>query len=349
MTDLILSEQLPTDDGRSIGIITLNNPKALNAQSLDMVKAMMRIFSDWRDDESVVAIVLRGAGERALCAGGDIKTLSQATGLSDVQEFFEHEYGLMQTLYEYPKPILAWGHGVVMGGGLGLLSACSHKAVTSETMMAMPEVSIGLFPDAGGSWFLNRMMGKVGLFLGLTGARFSGVDALYLGLADVYVAPDSYGDVIKAFTSADWQGDHHGLLNQILAKFYQTPDHDSQILKDFHAISALMNAGSLADVDRALRGYQGDSEFIKSAIENYTKGSDTTKALTWRIYHEVKPYSIAEMFDMERKVAVNCAMRGDFKEGVRALLIDKDKNPKWRYTLADMPVGYIDGFFGDCV
>ncbi|WP_435931313.1 enoyl-CoA hydratase/isomerase family protein [Moraxella bovoculi] len=349
MTDLILSEQLPTDDGRSIGIITLNNPKALNAQSLDMVKAMMRIFSDWRDDESVVAIVLRGAGERALCAGGDIKTLSQATGLSDVQEFFEHEYELMQTLYEYTKPILAWGHGVVMGGGLGLLSACSHKAVTSETMMAMPEVSIGLFPDAGGSWFLNRMMGKVGLFLGLTGARFSGVDALYLGLADVYVAPDSYGDVIKALTSADWQGDHHGLLNQILAKFYQTPDHDSQILKDFHAISALMNAGSLADVDRALRGYQGDSEFIKSAIENYTKGSDTTKALTWRIYHEVKPYSIAEMFDMERKVAVNCAMRGDFKEGVRALLIDKDKNPKWRYTLADMPVGYIDGFFGDCV
>ncbi|AKG07277.1 hypothetical protein AAX05_08175 [Moraxella bovoculi] len=349
MTDLILSEQLPTDDGRSIGIITLNNPKALNAQSLDMVKAMMRIFSDWRDDESVVAIVLRGAGERALCAGGDIKTLSQATGLSDVQEFFEHEYGLMQMLYEYPKSILAWGHGVVMGGGLGLLSACSHKAVTSETMMAMPEVSIGLFPDAGGSWFLNRMMGKVGLFLGLTGARFSGVDALYLGLADVYVAPDSYGDVIKALTSADWQGDHHGLLNQILAKFYQTPDHDSQILKDFHAISALMNAGSLADVDRALRGYQGDSEFIKSAIENYTKGSDTTKALTWRIYHEVKPYSIAEMFDMERKVAVNCVMRGDFKEGVRALLIDKDKNPKWRYTLADMPVGYIDGFFGDCV
>lgn len=349
MTDLILSEQLPTDDGRSIGIITLNNPKALNAQSLDMVKAMMRIFSDWRDDESVVAIVLRGAGERALCAGGDIKTLSQATGLSDVQEFFEHEYALMQMLYEYPRPILAWGHGVVMGGGLGLLSACSHKAVTSETMMAMPEVSIGLFPDAGGSWFLNRMMGKVGLFLGLTGARFSGVDALYLGLADVYVVPDSYGDVIKALTSADWQGDRHGLLNQILAKFYQTPDHDSQILKDFHAINALMNAGSLADVDRALRGYQGDSEFIKSAIENYTKGSDTTKALTWRIYHEVKPYSIAEMFDMERKVAVNCAMRGDFKEGVRALLIDKDKNPKWRYTLADMPVGYIDGFFGEFV
>ena len=346
MTDLILSEQLPTDDGRSIGIITLNNPKALNAQSLDMVKAMMRIFTDWRDDGTVVAIVLRGAGERALCAGGDIKTLSQATGPSDVQEFFEHEYGLMQMLYEYPKPILAWGHGVVMGGGLGLLSACSHKAVTSETMMAMPEVSIGLFPDAGGSWFLNRMMGKVGLFLGLTGARFSGVDALHLGLADAYVAPDSYDDVIKALTSANWQGDHHGLLNQILAKFHQMPNHDSQILKDFHDINALMNAGSLADVDRALRDYQGNSEFIKSAIENYIKGSDTTKALTWHIYHEVKPCSIAEMFDMERKVAVNCVMRGDFKEGVRALLIDKDKNPQWRYTRADMPVGYIDEFLG---
>lgn len=346
MTDLILSEQLPTDDGRSIGIITLNNPKALNAQSLDMVKAMMRIFGDWRDDGTVVAIVLRGAGERALCAGGDIKTLSQATGPSDVQEFFEHEYGLMQMLYEYPKPILAWGHGVVMGGGLGLLSACSHKVVTSETMMAMPEVSIGLFPDAGGSWFLNRMMGKIGLFLGLTGVRFSGVDALYLGLADAYVAQYGFDDIIDALASADWQGDHHGLLNQILAKFHQIPDHDSQILEDFHAINALMNAGSLIDVDCALRSYQGDSAFIKSAIDNYLKGSDTTKALAWRIYHQVKPYSVAEMFDMERKVAVNCVMRGDFKEGVRALLIDKDKNPKWRHTLIDMPGGYIDEFFG---
>lgn len=343
--DLILSQQLPTDNGKAIGIITLNNPKMLNAQNLEMVQAMTEIFNAWRSDENLAVIVLRGAGERALCAGGDIKALSQTKDMAEVQMFFECEYGLMQMLYEYPKPILAWGHGVVMGGGLGLLSACSHKAVTDATMMAMPEVSIGLFPDAGGSWFLNRMMGKIGLFLGLTGARFSGVDALYLGLADVYVAQDGFDDIIDALASADWQGDHHGLLNQILAKFHQIPDHDSQILEDFHAINALMNAGSLIDVDCALRSYQGDSAFIKSAIDNYLKGSDTTKALAWRIYHQVKPYSTAKMFDMERKVAVNCVMRGDFKEGVRALLIDKDKHPKWRYGLNDMPKEYADGFF----
>lgn len=347
MTDLINTRTISTQDGHAIGVITLNNPKALNALNLDMVRAMREGLLTWRDEEKVVAVVIHGAGGRAFCAGGDIKSLTQATGVDDVRAFFEQEYGLMAEMYDYPKPLLAWGHGVVMGGGLGLLSACSHKVVTNETLMAMPEVSIGLFPDAGGSWFLNRMMGKVGLFLGLTGGRFDGVDALYLGLGDAFLAHDDFEKVLDACVRADWQGsDHHGKLSQILSAFHQNPTNPSQIIADFHTINQLMNKGSLKEVDLALKNYQGDSAFISSAIDSYIKGSDTTKAITWRIYHHIKPKSVRAMFEIEKIVATQCVLQGDFKEGVRALLIDKDKNPKWRYTLADMPDGWIDGFFG---
>lgn len=346
MTDLIITDTIHTKDDHAIGVITLNNPKALNAQNLNMVQAITKVLTIWQQDDKVVAIVICGAGERAFCAGGDIKSLTQATGVDDVRAFFEQEYGLMAMMYDYPKPILAWGHGVVMGGGLGLLSACSHKVVTDATVMAMPEVSIGLFPDAGGSWFLNRMMGRVGLFLGLTGGRFDGVGALYLGLADAYVAHDDFEKVLDACVHADWQAsDHHGKLSQILSTFHQNPTKPSQVITDFHAINHLMNQGSLKEVDLALKNYQGDSPFIKSAIDSYTKGSDTTKAITWRIYHHIKPKSVREMFELEKVVATQCVLKGDFQEGVRALLIDKDKNPKWRYTLADMPDGWIDGFF----
>lgn len=346
MTDLIITDAIHTKDDHAIGVITLNNPKALNAQNLNMVQAIAKVLTTWQKDDKVVAIVIGGAGERAFCAGGDIKSLTQATASDEVWAFFEQEYGLMAMMYDYPKPLLAWGHGVVMGGGLGLLSACSHKVVTDDTLMAMPEVSIGLFPDAGGSWFLNRMMGRVGLFLGLTGGRFDGVDALYLGLADAYVAHKDLQGVLDACVYADWQaGDHHGTLSKILDKFHRNPTKSSQIVADFHAINHLMNQGSLTQVDQALKSYQGDSPFIKSAIDSYTKGSDTTKAITWRIYHHIKPKSIREMFELEKVVATHCVLKGDFKEGVRALLIDKDKNPKWRYALADMPDGWVDGFF----
>lgn len=345
MTDLINAHKILTKDGKMIGVIMLNNPKALNAQNLDMVQTVRQVLRAWRDDKGVVVIVIHGAGNRALCAGGDIKSLAQAHDVDSVRQFFEQEYELMAMLYEYPKPVLAWGHGVVMGGGLGLLSACSHKVVTADTMMAMPEVSIGLFPDAGGSWFLNRMMGKVGLFLGLTGGRFHGVDALYLGLGDAYLENEHFDAVLEALVDNDWQGNHHGEVSKILTHFHKNPTKSSQVIECFHEISHLMNQGTLMEVDKALKNYQGDSPFIKNAIDSYLKGSDTTKAITWRLYHGMRPKSIRQMFEIENMVAVHCVIQGDFKEGVRALLIDKDKNPQWRYTLDDMPDGWIDGFF----
>lgn len=354
MTDFVLFRLMPTTQGKAVAVITLNNPKAINAQNLAMVKRTHELLNMWRDDESVAMIVLHGAGEKGLCAGGDIKALYGDTDGTTAHEFFTHEYGLMYAMHIYPKPILVWGHGITMGGGMGLFTASSHKVVTQNTLMAMPEVSIGLFPDAGASYFLNHLAGKVGLFLGLTGARFTGADAYAFGVADFAVSHERFDDVLTHLCQIDFQDNatNHHLLSACLNEFHDISIlADSGLLNAFDDINTLMNAGSLADIDKALKDYQGDDEFIKSAIALYKHGSDTTKAITFKIYHDLKTgkkdHSLRQIFDLETIIGTACVEKGDFKEGVRALLIDKDKNPNWRYTLSDMPTGYIDEFFGE--
>lgn len=353
MTETILSRLMPTQNGKYIGIITLNNPKVLNAQTLDMVKTTRVILDKWASDDTVAMVVIHGIGDKGLCAGGDIKALYGGTDEQVAYEFFVHEYGLMYAMHIYAKPILAWGHGIVMGGGLGLFCASSHKVVTPTTLMAMPEVSIGLFPDAGASYFLNHLAGKVGLFLGLTGARFNGADAYELGVADFALAHDKFDDVLNALVKTTFVNDNaqnHHLLSACLNQFHDKAIlPNSQVMNEFDEINHLMNAGDLLAIDRALKTYQGNGEFIKSAIEIYKHGSDTTKAIMFKIYHDLrtpkKDFSLKQIFDMETVVGTNAVNHGDFKEGVRALLIDKDKNPKWRYALESLPDGYIDGFF----
>ncbi|MDO4442151.1 MAG: enoyl-CoA hydratase/isomerase family protein [Moraxella sp.] len=354
MTDLIISRLMPTIHGKHIGIITLNNPKALNAQNLDMVKATRELLDTWQDDGSVAMIVLHGAGEKGLCAGGDIKALHGDTDGTTAHDFFTHEYGLMHAMHTYPKPILSWGDGIVMGGGMGLFGASSHKVITQNTLMAMPEVSIGLFPDAGASYFLNHLAGKVGLFLGLTGARFNGADAYAFGVADFAIGHDRFDELLMALQDIDFKddGNNHHLLSACLNRFHDKAIlQSSRLLQAYDEINTLMNAGDLVQIDEALHGYQGDDEFIKSAIELYKHGSDTTKAITFKIYHDLKTakkdFSLKQISELETVVATACVEHGDFKEGVRALLIDKDKNPKWRYTLSNMPEGYVEGFFGE--
>lgn len=375
-------------DNKRLAIITFDNPKSLNAQTLMMVNATKQALDDWQSDDSICAVVLRGAGDKAFCAGGDIRSLYYALKnnnlksnvpnnntpnhndsnspsdttypnkpLPSVDVFFAKEYGLIETLATYPKPILAWGSGIVMGGGLGILAASSHKVVTGSTIMAMPEVSIGLFPDAGGSYFLNRMMGKVGLFLGLTGARFDGVDAYFLGLADCFMSSGDYDKLLNALLDTKW-GDNQAnfyTLSQVLATFNQPPSpSDSQVLQNITTINALMSAGDLLAVDKALRHYAGTSdtnasdtgtsEFMHNAIASYQAGSAITKAVTWTIYHTVATWSLSEILALELNVAINSCTQGDFAEGVRALLIDKDKNPAWQYTLETLPKGYAERY-----
>lgn len=354
MNTLVESTLHPTDNGKVIAILTLNNPKALNAQNLAMVQATRTLLDAWATDDAVAMIVIRGAEDRAMCAGGDIKSLYSADSGDNVYDFFDNEYGLMHKMHTYPKPIVAWGNGIVMGGGLGLFCASSHKVVTESTLMAMPEVSIGLFPDAGASYFLPRLADRLGLFLGLTGMRFSGADAVDICLADYGIRHDEFDRVIDTLAKTEFGDDNaqnYCSVSDCLLKLSNSASlPKGQLIKNLDIISKLMTGDDLQTVDKNLHAYDGQNADIQTAIDNYHYGSNITKALTWHIYHTVKnaepPMSLSDIFAMETKVAVNCVTKGDFKEGVRALLIDKDKNPQWQYSsINDIPQEFIDGFF----
>ena len=190
-----MTEYIQTSIKNKIGFITLNRPKALNSLSLDMVRAMTQALLDWRDDPELNAVVIHGVGEKAFCAGGDIRFFHEAghatptSGSALLEDFFTEEYALNHLIHCYPKPYIAYMDGIVMGGGMGISQAgpaCQLRIVTERTRMAMPEVHIGLFPDVGGSYFLSRAPGQIGAYLGVSGETIGAADALYAGLAGIF-------------------------------------------------------------------------------------------------------------------------------------------------------------------
>lgn len=352
----IIHQFITINEHQRIGEIILDNPNSLNAQTYDMVKTTSELLSTWVDDASVVAVLMRGAGQKAFCAGGDIRGLYHAYNSEifpnpEPLKFFQVEYGLCKQINSYAKPIIVWASGIVMGGGMGLATPCSHRIVSETTMMAMPEVGIGLFPDAGGSYFLKQMPERLGLFLGLTGARFNGADAIALGVADVMMASDDYGRLVDVLQSATWADDasNHQMLDDLLGTLHRTDLLDGGWLLPHQAVaSELVSVDSLLAFDNKVQSYmtQDDCDnYIKTALTNYQKGCPTSAGLTWQIYHQVENKSFDEVMDMELIVALYCCHFGEFAEGVRALLIDKDKNPKWHYTVDSLPQTHLDRHF----
>ncbi|MFI8554753.1 enoyl-CoA hydratase/isomerase family protein [Psychrobacter sp. NPDC077938] len=373
----VLFNTEPTDCGHLIGVMTLNTPKSLNALSVDMCQLLSAQLEQWQADEQVVALVLKGAGDKAFCAGGDIRKLYDSMSTSApmpnpyATEFFSHEYRLYRQMHFYPKPLILWGDGIIMGGGMGLMAGCSHRLVTERTRFAMPEVTIGLFPDASGSWFLQRMPAKTGLFLGLTGAMCNGNDALLANLAEHAVASHDYDAVMQRLKQSDWQAvdntsgadkshnnSAHSIVSRALAELPVAELPDSKLATYWQPIQQLMNSGGLADIDALLQSdtalaqlnqdFAADS-WTQRAVATYRHGCPVTAALTYALYHKVADLSIEQVLYLETNVAVHCAANPDFKEGVRALLIDKDRNPKWSRSLADClsveGQAYIDQHF----
>lgn len=350
-----------TDCGHLIGIMTLNMPKSLNALSVEMCQLLSKQLEQWQADDQVVALVLKGAGDKAFCAGGDIRKLYDSMSTSApipnpyATEFFGNEYNLYRQMHFYTKPLILWGDGIIMGGGMGLMAGCSHRLVTERTRFAMPEVTIGLFPDASGSWFLQRMPAKIGLFLGLTGAMCNGNDALLVNLAEYAVASSDYDAIIQRLRQSDWQGaaentdkchnnSAHSIVSRALAAQPVTDLPDSKLATYWRPIQQLMNNGGLGDIDALLQSDEAlaqlDTEFAgdswtQRAVATYRHGCPATAALTYALYHKVTDLSIEQVLYLETNVAVHCAANPDFKEGVRALLIDKDRSPQWSRSLAD--------------
>lgn len=215
MTAPVLFEERAAANGMRFGIATLNSPQTLNGLSLEMVELLAARLDAWARDPGVALVVLQGAGEKAFCAGGDLhglyRSMTENAGKGPwanayARRFFELEYRLDYRIHTYPKPVLCWGHGIVMGGGIGLMMGASHRVVSEASRMAMPEVSIGLFPDVGGSWLLNRMPGRIGMFLALTGAQLNTADAFFAGMADFRLDHADWPKLLESLQDQPWAG-----------------------------------------------------------------------------------------------------------------------------------------------
>lgn len=338
----VLCSTIRTASGQAFGHATLNAPASLNALSLAMVDLLDPQLAAWAADPGIVGVVLDAVGEKAFCAGGDVVGLYRSIRATpagevprDAAAFFEREYRLDYRVHRFPKPLLCWGHGIVMGGGIGLMAGASHRVVTPKTRMAMPEIGIGLYPDVGGSYVLPRMPQGAGLFLALTGAAINGADALHGGLADIALAHERHGAVLEAIAAARWQGDgtaDRARLSQLLERLATGVELPPSPLHTHGArIAETIGEDGLSDIAPRLAALAGvDDAWLAQAGGAFSRGSPTSAVLGFEMQRRASTLALADVFRLEWNASVGCCLHHDFAEGVRALLIDKDKNPRWQ-------------------
>lgn len=336
-------ELLATASGHSIAVATLDAERSLNSLTLAMVDVLLPQLEAWAADDRVVAVLLRGRGERAFCAGGDVRALTQhaRTGEGDADypaHFFAREYRLDYAIREFPKPLLVWGTGVVMGGGMGLMLGASFRVVTETTRMAMPEITIGLFPDVGGSYYLSRLPKRVGLFMGLTACQFGASDAVALGLASHALSSESWPQLLSDLLNQAWTTESaFSLVSTCLAHLPSPTLAEGVLQQHADAITALTDHENLNALDAAWRSALPEEPWLAKAVQAYRSGSPTSAALIWQQWQSSGSLSLAEVFRTEWVLSSQCARHPDFPEGVRALLIDKDQSPHWQPAqLADV-------------
>jgi enoyl-CoA hydratase/carnithine racemase len=352
---LVLVGSLEVRRGR-FGRLTLNNPRTLNALNVEMIGIIDAALQDWAGDESVLGVIIDSVTERALCSGGDIRSLYR--GVVDegeapqevADQMFSSEYRMDLRLHRYPKPVLCWGQGLVMGGGMGLLQASSHRVITPESRLSMPEIHIGLFTDVGGSWFMNRMPGRSGLFMGLTAAHLDAGDAIFCGLADRVLPSGTKQALLENIQSASWQGtaEDFRLMDRLIRALSteKLDDLASPVRCQLDLVNRLCDGADVQEVVRNFEQAAGLDEWFSQGRNNLMNGSPITACLVYEQFRKGMKMSLERVFEMEAVMAARCVMQGDFLEGVRALLVDKDKQPHWSYaSVADVPQHFVDSFF----
>ncbi|MGH8039786.1 MAG: enoyl-CoA hydratase/isomerase family protein [Stenotrophomonas sp.] len=356
----VLFEERAAANGTRIGIATLNAPRTLNGFSLPMAHLLHERLTAWAADDGIALVVLQGAGEKAFCAGGDLHSLYQSmrayrdAGRSDIRdnayaaEFFDVEYRVDYAIHTYPKPILCWGHGIVMGGGIGLMSGASHRVVSERSKLAFPEITVGLFPDVGGSWLLPRVPGKGGLFLALTGAPLNAGDAIYAGLADIHIAEAQRETVFNALADVHWSHDakrNHDQLSALLQQ-HASDAATGPLLRNAATVDALCSGDDVDSIVAAIGALQTEDPWLTTAQATLAAGAPGSARLAFELQRRTAGASLAEVYRLEYIAALHAAAHGDFAEGIRALLIDKDRNPQWQpRTLADATAAWADTFF----
>lgn len=343
VTDEILLERRS-----GLGIITLNRPRALNTLSL----AMYRIFDPqlvaWGAESEVEALLVRGAGDRAFCAGGDVRAIydaRQQQGAGDYKaDFFREEYCLIQRVHRFPKPYIALVDGITMGGGCGISINGSHRIATERTVFAMPEVHIGLFPDVGASRFLNLCPGRIGRYLALTGARVRAADALYCGFATHYVPHERLAQLTDALAALDWrEGERLRQVEATIARFAGDPGPAS--LPTLRSeIDRCFGGASVEAIVEALAAEPAD--WARQALAQMERASPLSLKITLHQLELGRGMSLEEALALEYRMTQHVMQGHDFFEGIRALLVDKDNAPRWQHrSLAEVGEAEVAGYF----
>jgi enoyl-CoA hydratase/carnithine racemase len=347
-----------TGSGHVLAEARLNAEATLNALSLPMIEILMPALGRWADDPGVVGVLLTGAGERAFSAGGDIQALyrsmvrNHAAGsrVDDYPDrFFEEEYRLDHRLHTFAKPVVSIGHGVVMGGGLGVYSGARYRVVTERSRIAMPEITIGLFPDAGATWLLRNMAPHVATFLATTGVHMNGADALAIGLASHAVAAAQRDQVRAALLGLDWQGEakvDHPAVQACLDSLMVTAAAELPARQIDSIPETLSPQGGTLAVAERVRALAGINPWMDAGISAMNRGCPTSVGIVVQQLQRAVAMSLADTFRMELVVATHCARHSDFAEGIRALIIDKDNRPRWQFErLEDLPEAHVTAHF----
>jgi enoyl-CoA hydratase/carnithine racemase len=321
-----------------LGLITLNRPRALNALTHGMILEMEKVLPGWEKDPSIKAVVLRGAGDRAFCAGGDViglyREMRENPSGTLRRDFFRDEYIVNRRIYRYAKPWISLIDGIDMGGGVGLSAHGSHSVASEKFLFAMPETTIGLFPDVGGGYLLTRLQGALGTFLALTSYRLRAADALWAGIVDAHVPSARLDELQAALGAADLSGrDANRRVDAVIARFAAEtgPPSLPALMPD---IDRCFSAGSVAEIEDKLRKHPG--EWPDKQLAALLKLSPLSMSITLEQLRRCANRSFEDTMTIEYRMAQHC-MRPDhdFFEGVRALLIDKDQKPTWNPPTID--------------
>ena len=345
-----MTYELLADVQGHVAYVTLNRPQALNTLTHGMIKELSRALTAWQKDDRVHAIVMRGAGEKAFCAGGDVRTIhdSYKAGNFDVISFFSDEYRLDHFIHRYPKPIIALMDGIVMGGGMGLAQGASFRIATDRTRMAMPETAIGLFPDVGASYFLSRLEGAMGIYLGLVGQHIKAPDILSVGLADVYLDTHSVVALEQRLQDIAWSDNHERDVEMALNTLASEPPGEAPIAAYAEVIDDHFSHDTVAEIIASLRRETREPfiDWAKHVVDGLAKRSPTAMSVTLEQLRRGRKMSLANCFRMELEMVHEAFFQGDFMEGVRAIIVDKDNQPRWTPPdVASVTQASVDRFF----
>ncbi len=348
---LMSEEDIVFEVKGSLGLITLNRPKALNALTHSMCVAIYTRLQAWKDDASVGAVLIRGAGEKAFCAGGDVIALYNSgkankegdTSATEWRDFFHDEYRMNAAIHDFPKPYIALMNGFVMGGGVGVSVHGSHRVASENTKLSMPETGLGLIPDVGGGYFMPRLAGEMGMYLALTGARVKAGDCVAMGICNSYVPASKHDALIAALIAEDTLDG--SAVDKVIASFSASIEAGEISAKQAE-IDSFFNRSSVDEILDALK--HDGSVWALGVAETLEKMSPTSLKVTFKQMRRGAEMGIHDGLKMEFRVVNRILLADDFYEGVRSILLDRDFAPKWQPNqLSLVDDAKIETYFAD--